>query len=134
MDPGPESKLYSEDYDDNFNELEFSDWMNGYDSTSNGKEASQRRWPCWPRIQSIIEHPRHLSLPAVPLLFNTPRLLLCLASLFLLLLTFGSWSNIPVAIVTYGVELLSKVRKEFSPGHMNWLLISKWEDAVLSEG
>ncbi|XP_036083138.1 phosphorylase b kinase regulatory subunit alpha, skeletal muscle isoform isoform X4 [Rousettus aegyptiacus] len=35
MDPGPESKLYSEDYDDNFNELEFSDWMNGYDSTSN---------------------------------------------------------------------------------------------------
>lgn len=40
MDPGPDSKLYSEDYDDNYSELESCDWMNGYDSTSNGKEAS----------------------------------------------------------------------------------------------
>lgn len=39
MDPGPESKLYSEDYND-YNELESCDWMNSYDSTSNGKEAS----------------------------------------------------------------------------------------------
>ncbi|XP_045695306.1 phosphorylase b kinase regulatory subunit alpha, skeletal muscle isoform isoform X2 [Phyllostomus hastatus] len=35
MDPGPDSKLYSEDYDDNYSELESRDWMNGYDSTSN---------------------------------------------------------------------------------------------------
>ncbi|XP_077614513.1 phosphorylase b kinase regulatory subunit alpha, skeletal muscle isoform-like isoform X2 [Crocuta crocuta] len=35
MDPGPEGKLYSEDYDDNYNELEPGDWMNGYGSTSN---------------------------------------------------------------------------------------------------
>ncbi|XP_029786438.1 phosphorylase b kinase regulatory subunit alpha, skeletal muscle isoform isoform X3 [Suricata suricatta] len=35
MDPGPEGKLYSEDYDDNYSELEPGDWMNGYDSTSN---------------------------------------------------------------------------------------------------
>ncbi|XP_019294613.2 phosphorylase b kinase regulatory subunit alpha, skeletal muscle isoform isoform X6 [Panthera pardus] len=35
MDPGPEGKLYSEDYDDNYNELEPGDWMNGHSSTSN---------------------------------------------------------------------------------------------------
>ncbi|XP_016073120.1 PREDICTED: phosphorylase b kinase regulatory subunit alpha, skeletal muscle isoform isoform X5 [Miniopterus natalensis] len=35
MDPRPESKLYSEDYNDNYSELESCDWMNGYDSTSN---------------------------------------------------------------------------------------------------
>ncbi|XP_072602425.1 phosphorylase b kinase regulatory subunit alpha, skeletal muscle isoform isoform X7 [Vulpes vulpes] len=35
MDHGPEGKLYSEDYDDNYNELESGDWMNGYGSTSN---------------------------------------------------------------------------------------------------
>lgn len=40
MDPGPENKLYSEDYDNNYNELESYDWMNDYDSTSNGKEPS----------------------------------------------------------------------------------------------
>lgn len=40
MDPGPEGKLYSEDYDDNYNELESGDWMNAYDSTRSGKEAS----------------------------------------------------------------------------------------------
>ncbi|XP_045851943.1 phosphorylase b kinase regulatory subunit alpha, skeletal muscle isoform isoform X3 [Meles meles] len=35
MDPGPEGKLYSEDYDDNYNELDSGDWMNDYDSTHN---------------------------------------------------------------------------------------------------
>ncbi|XP_066212943.1 phosphorylase b kinase regulatory subunit alpha, skeletal muscle isoform isoform X3 [Saccopteryx leptura] len=35
MDPGPESKLYSEDYNDNYSELESCDWMNDYDPTSN---------------------------------------------------------------------------------------------------
>lgn len=40
MDPGPEGKLYSEDYDDNYDYLESANWMNDYDSTSRGKEAS----------------------------------------------------------------------------------------------
>lgn len=40
MEPGPEGKLYSEDYDDYDNELESGDWMNDYGSTSNGKKAS----------------------------------------------------------------------------------------------
>ncbi|XP_022380121.1 phosphorylase b kinase regulatory subunit alpha, skeletal muscle isoform isoform X6 [Enhydra lutris kenyoni] len=35
MDPGPEGKLYSEDYDDNYNELDSGDWMNDYDSPHN---------------------------------------------------------------------------------------------------
>ncbi|XP_066104805.1 phosphorylase b kinase regulatory subunit alpha, skeletal muscle isoform isoform X4 [Saccopteryx bilineata] len=35
MDPGPESKQYSEDYNDNYSELESCDWMNDYDPTSN---------------------------------------------------------------------------------------------------
>uniref|UniRef100_A0A8I3SCD9 Phosphorylase b kinase regulatory subunit n=1 Tax=Canis lupus familiaris TaxID=9615 RepID=A0A8I3SCD9_CANLF len=43
MDPGPEGKLYSEDYDDNYNELESGDWMNGYGSTSNGKKVPSVR-------------------------------------------------------------------------------------------
>lgn len=34
MDPGTESKLYSEDYND-YSELESCDWMNSYDSTNN---------------------------------------------------------------------------------------------------
>lgn len=56
MDPGPEGKLYSEDYDDYDNELESGDWMNGYGSTNNGKETSLRHWPCQTRTQSIVEH------------------------------------------------------------------------------
>ncbi|XP_007526125.1 phosphorylase b kinase regulatory subunit alpha, skeletal muscle isoform isoform X2 [Erinaceus europaeus] len=35
LDPGPESKLYSEDYEENYYELESDYWINGYDSTSN---------------------------------------------------------------------------------------------------
>ncbi|XP_005401753.1 PREDICTED: phosphorylase b kinase regulatory subunit alpha, skeletal muscle isoform isoform X5 [Chinchilla lanigera] len=35
MDLGPEGKLYSEDYDDNADELESGNWMDSYDSTSN---------------------------------------------------------------------------------------------------
>ncbi|XP_029413301.1 phosphorylase b kinase regulatory subunit alpha, skeletal muscle isoform isoform X2 [Nannospalax galili] len=35
MDPGPEGKLYSEDYDEDYDELESSNWIDGYDSTSN---------------------------------------------------------------------------------------------------
>ncbi|XP_055249864.1 phosphorylase b kinase regulatory subunit alpha, skeletal muscle isoform isoform X5 [Moschus berezovskii] len=35
MDPGPEGKLYSEDYDDYDNELESGDWINGYGLSSN---------------------------------------------------------------------------------------------------
>ncbi|XP_021106169.1 phosphorylase b kinase regulatory subunit alpha, skeletal muscle isoform isoform X5 [Heterocephalus glaber] len=35
MDPGPEGKQYSEDYEDNSEELESDNWMDSYDSTSN---------------------------------------------------------------------------------------------------
>ncbi|XP_014422910.1 phosphorylase b kinase regulatory subunit alpha, skeletal muscle isoform isoform X3 [Camelus ferus] len=35
MDPGPEGKLCSEDYEDYDSELVSGDWMNGYDSASN---------------------------------------------------------------------------------------------------
>ncbi|XP_012639812.1 phosphorylase b kinase regulatory subunit alpha, skeletal muscle isoform isoform X2 [Microcebus murinus] len=35
MDPGPEGKLYSEDYDDNYDELESDNWINECDSTYN---------------------------------------------------------------------------------------------------
>nr|KAF6492757.1 phosphorylase kinase regulatory subunit alpha 1 [Molossus molossus] len=35
MDPELESKLYNEDYNDSYSELESCDWMNVYDSTSN---------------------------------------------------------------------------------------------------
>ncbi|XP_028747863.1 phosphorylase b kinase regulatory subunit alpha, skeletal muscle isoform isoform X5 [Peromyscus leucopus] len=35
MDPGPEGKLYSEDYDEDYDELESGNWMDSYDSTSN---------------------------------------------------------------------------------------------------
>ncbi|XP_003803402.1 phosphorylase b kinase regulatory subunit alpha, skeletal muscle isoform isoform X3 [Otolemur garnettii] len=35
MDPGPEGKLYSEDYEDNYDELEPGNWMTDYDSTYN---------------------------------------------------------------------------------------------------
>ncbi|XP_037001354.1 phosphorylase b kinase regulatory subunit alpha, skeletal muscle isoform isoform X2 [Artibeus jamaicensis] len=41
MDPGPDSKLYSEDYDDNYSDLESPDWMNGYDSTSNAHSGDE---------------------------------------------------------------------------------------------
>lgn len=40
MDLGPEGKLYSEDYEDNPDELESGNWMESYDSTSNGKADS----------------------------------------------------------------------------------------------
>lgn len=43
----------------------------------------------------------------------------CLASLFILILTFGFWSNIPVVIVEYRVGLsLIKVRRDFSPRYI----------------
>ncbi|XP_046283761.1 phosphorylase b kinase regulatory subunit alpha, skeletal muscle isoform isoform X5 [Marmota monax] len=36
MDPGPEGKLYSEDYDDDtYDELESGNWMDGFDSINN---------------------------------------------------------------------------------------------------
>ncbi|KAL1766471.1 phosphorylase b kinase regulatory subunit alpha, skeletal muscle isoform isoform X4 [Sigmodon hispidus] len=35
MDPGPEGKLYSEDYDEDYDELESGNWMDSCDSTSN---------------------------------------------------------------------------------------------------
>ncbi|XP_047699505.1 phosphorylase b kinase regulatory subunit alpha, skeletal muscle isoform isoform X3 [Prionailurus viverrinus] len=48
MDPGPEGKLYSEDYDDNYNELEPGDWMNGHSSTSNAR--------CGDEVARYLDH------------------------------------------------------------------------------
>ncbi|XP_066879716.1 phosphorylase b kinase regulatory subunit alpha, skeletal muscle isoform isoform X13 [Kogia breviceps] len=48
MDPGPEGKLYSEDYDDYDNELESGDWMNGYGSTSNAR--------CGDEVARYLDH------------------------------------------------------------------------------
>ncbi|KAB0342693.1 hypothetical protein FD754_019619 [Muntiacus muntjak] len=41
MDPGPEGKLYSEDYDDYDNELESGDWINGYGLSSNARSGDE---------------------------------------------------------------------------------------------
>nr|XP_035937930.1 phosphorylase b kinase regulatory subunit alpha, skeletal muscle isoform [Halichoerus grypus] len=48
MDPRPEGKLYSEDYDDNYNELESGDWMNGSDSTRNAR--------CGDEVARYLDH------------------------------------------------------------------------------
>ncbi|XP_011230989.1 phosphorylase b kinase regulatory subunit alpha, skeletal muscle isoform isoform X4 [Ailuropoda melanoleuca] len=48
MDPGPEGKLYSEDYDDNYNELESGDWMNAYDSTRSAR--------CGDEVARYLDH------------------------------------------------------------------------------
>ncbi|XP_057351502.1 phosphorylase b kinase regulatory subunit alpha, skeletal muscle isoform isoform X3 [Manis pentadactyla] len=48
MDPGPEGKLYSDDYDDNYNELESGDWINDYGSTSNAR--------CGDEVAHYLDH------------------------------------------------------------------------------
>ncbi|XP_032963505.1 phosphorylase b kinase regulatory subunit alpha, skeletal muscle isoform isoform X2 [Rhinolophus ferrumequinum] len=48
MDPGPESKLCSEDYDDNYTELESYDWTNGCESTSNAR--------CGDEVARYLDH------------------------------------------------------------------------------
>uniref|UniRef100_A0A3Q2HUC2 Phosphorylase b kinase regulatory subunit n=1 Tax=Equus caballus TaxID=9796 RepID=A0A3Q2HUC2_HORSE len=48
MDPGPEGKLYSEDYDDNYNELESGDWMDDYGSSSNAR--------CGDEVARYLDH------------------------------------------------------------------------------
>ncbi|XP_068389366.1 phosphorylase b kinase regulatory subunit alpha, skeletal muscle isoform isoform X4 [Eschrichtius robustus] len=48
MDPGPEGKLHSEDYDAYDNELESGDWMNGYGSTSNAR--------CGDEVARYLDH------------------------------------------------------------------------------
>ncbi|XP_077843730.1 phosphorylase b kinase regulatory subunit alpha, skeletal muscle isoform isoform X4 [Macaca mulatta] len=48
MDPGPEGKLYSEDYDDNYDYLESANWMNDYDSTSRAR--------CGDEVARYLDH------------------------------------------------------------------------------
>uniref|UniRef100_A0A2I3TS25 Phosphorylase b kinase regulatory subunit n=1 Tax=Pan troglodytes TaxID=9598 RepID=A0A2I3TS25_PANTR len=48
MDPGPEGKLYSEDYDDNYDYLESGNWMNDYDSTSHAR--------CGDEVARYLDH------------------------------------------------------------------------------
>lgn len=59
----------------------------------------------------------------------------CLASLFILPLTFSFWSNILwwLRSIELDCPLLNKVRKDFFPGHVKWLVILEWEEAVVSE-
>lgn len=103
MDPGPEGKLYNEDYDEDYDELESGNWMmDSYDSASNGKEAlNTTGWPdknasdCLASSlitdvsnNLIVYHPRS-SLIHLDFYF-------CFASLFFPLLLFGFWFNISV--------------------------------------
>ncbi|XP_075394970.1 phosphorylase b kinase regulatory subunit alpha, skeletal muscle isoform isoform X2 [Tenrec ecaudatus] len=46
MDPGPEGKLYDDDYDDS--QLEFGDWMDDFDSTSTA--------PCGDEVTRYLDH------------------------------------------------------------------------------
>ncbi|XP_062939114.1 phosphorylase b kinase regulatory subunit alpha, skeletal muscle isoform isoform X2 [Cynocephalus volans] len=78
MDPGPEGKLYSEDYDDNYDELESGDWMNGYDSTSNDvhmylpTKLFQPSWPSFNLLDST--HPsQEDQVPSVRVEIHLPR-------------------------------------------------------------
>ncbi|XP_006194463.1 phosphorylase b kinase regulatory subunit alpha, skeletal muscle isoform isoform X2 [Camelus ferus] len=48
MDPGPEGKLCSEDYEDYDSELVSGDWMNGYDSASNAR--------CGDEVARYLDH------------------------------------------------------------------------------
>uniref|UniRef100_A0A8C8YEA1 Phosphorylase b kinase regulatory subunit n=1 Tax=Prolemur simus TaxID=1328070 RepID=A0A8C8YEA1_PROSS len=48
MDPGPEGKLYSEDYDDNYDELESGNWINDCDSTYNAR--------CGDEVARYLDH------------------------------------------------------------------------------
>nr|XP_021485567.1 phosphorylase b kinase regulatory subunit alpha, skeletal muscle isoform-like [Meriones unguiculatus] len=49
MDPGPEGKLYSEDYDEDYDdELESDNWMNSYDAASNAR--------CGDEVARYLDH------------------------------------------------------------------------------
>ncbi|XP_007956521.1 phosphorylase b kinase regulatory subunit alpha, skeletal muscle isoform [Orycteropus afer afer] len=48
MDPGPEGKLYSDDYDDSYSELECGNWMDGFDSASNAR--------CGDEVARYLDH------------------------------------------------------------------------------
>ncbi|OBS58175.1 hypothetical protein A6R68_10690 [Neotoma lepida] len=48
MDPGPEGKLYSEDYDEDYDELESGNWMKSYDSTTNAR--------CGDEVARYLDH------------------------------------------------------------------------------
>uniref|UniRef100_A0A2K5CPW7 Phosphorylase b kinase regulatory subunit n=1 Tax=Aotus nancymaae TaxID=37293 RepID=A0A2K5CPW7_AOTNA len=48
MDPGPEGKLYNEDYDDNYDDLESGNWVNDYDSTSHAR--------CGDEVARYLDH------------------------------------------------------------------------------
>nr|XP_020024292.1 phosphorylase b kinase regulatory subunit alpha, skeletal muscle isoform-like [Castor canadensis] len=48
MDPGPEGKLYSEDYDEDYDELESGNWMDGCDSTTNAR--------CGDEVARYLDH------------------------------------------------------------------------------
>jgi hypothetical protein len=89
MDPGPEGKLYSEDYDEDYeDDLDSGNWMDSYDSTSNGKEAlNSAAWPD-SNTNDCLASLLKFRLPAIScesssLLFNTSRFLLLFGFIFL---------------------------------------------------
>lgn len=78
MDPRPDSKLYSEDYDDNYSELESHDWMNGYDSTSNDVHMylpTKIIQPSRPSFNSLDlpQSPQEDQVPSVRVEIHLPR-------------------------------------------------------------
>uniref|UniRef100_A0A2K5CPX7 Phosphorylase b kinase regulatory subunit n=1 Tax=Aotus nancymaae TaxID=37293 RepID=A0A2K5CPX7_AOTNA len=78
MDPGPEGKLYNEDYDDNYDDLESGNWVNDYDSTSHDvhmyfpMKIFQASRPSFNLLDS--PHPRHEDqVPSVRVEIHLPR-------------------------------------------------------------
>ncbi|XP_032704735.1 phosphorylase b kinase regulatory subunit alpha, skeletal muscle isoform isoform X4 [Lontra canadensis] len=78
MDPGPEGKLYSEDYDDNYNELDSGDWMNDYDSPHNDvhmylpTKIFQASRPSF-NLLDLPHCPREDQVPSVRVEMHLPR-------------------------------------------------------------
>lgn len=109
MDPGPEGKLYSEDYDEDYDdELDSGNWMASYDSARNGKEAlTSAGWPDNgtndglvslfknQASSSLISCDPHSSWTHLHFYFS-------LASLSFLPLLFGFWSSNTV-VTDFGV-------------------------------
>ncbi|XP_077002278.1 phosphorylase b kinase regulatory subunit alpha, skeletal muscle isoform isoform X5 [Tamandua tetradactyla] len=79
MDPGPEGKLYSDDYDDSYEELETGYWMdNDFDSSSNDihmylpTKLLQSSWPSF-NLLDLPHLPQEDQVPSVRVEMHLPR-------------------------------------------------------------
>ncbi|XP_063102157.1 phosphorylase b kinase regulatory subunit alpha, skeletal muscle isoform isoform X4 [Cavia porcellus] len=75
MDLGPEGKLYSEDYEDNPDELESGNWMESYDSTSNDVHMylpTKLFQPSRPSF-NLLDSPDPSQVPSVRVEIHFPR-------------------------------------------------------------